>query len=204
MKNCIIVTTYFPPLGGIGVQRVTKLTKYLPENDINPIVITVPSWSLNNMKDPSMSEELNKELEIHTPFFFDKKRILPGDIAKLFNKFPDNFRPWCKRALNIIKKLRKAKKIDCVFITVKSFSLLSLVKPVKEELGIPVVLDFRDPFSFNFYNTQKPAKLKEKIIKLEREAFKFADVVTTVTPYISEKYKKRGSGVMLNGASVKL
>ncbi len=195
MNNCLIITTKFPPSGGIGVQRVTKFCKYLPEYGYDPIVVTIPVWSDRSKKDPSMLKELSPELEIHRPFYYDYRKIVPGDIAKLFKGierkflFPDSFRIWCPFALRTIKKIASEKKIDAVFVTCKSFSLMHLIKPLKELLGVPVILDLRDPFSFNYYNIDKPEKYKKRIEVLEKEAFAHASAVTTVTPFITEKYR---------------
>lgn len=195
MKNCLIITTKFPPSGGIGVQRVTKFCKYLPEYGYDPIVVTIPVWSDRSKKDPSMLKELSPELEIHRPFYYDYRKIVPGDIAKLFKGierrylFPDSFRIWCPFALRTVKKIAAEKKIDAVFVTCKSFSLMRLIKPLKELLGVPVILDLRDPFSFNYYNIDKPEKYMKRIEELEKEAFAHASAVTTVTPFITEKYR---------------
>lgn len=195
MKNCLIITTKFPPSGGIGVQRVTKFAKYLPEFGYKPIVVTIPVWSDRSKKDPSMLKEVDPILEVHRPFYFDYRKIVPGDVAKLFKGlerkylFPDSFRIWCPFALRTIKKIASEKKIDAVFVTCKSFSLMRLIKPLKELLGVPVILDLRDPFSFNYYNIDKPEKYKKRILELEKEAFAHASAITTVTPFITEKYR---------------
>lgn len=195
MKNCLIITTKFPPSGGIGVQRVTKFAKYMPEYGYNPIVVTIPEWSDRSKKDPSMLKELSPELEVHRPFYFDYRKIVPGDIAKLFKGierkylFPDSFRIWCPSAMRTVKKIASQKKIDAVFVTCKSFSLMRLIKPLRELLGVPVILDLRDPFSFNYYNIDKPEKYKKRVLELEIEAFAHASAVTTVTPFIADKYR---------------
>ena len=41
MKNVLIISYYWPPSGGGGVQRVLKFCKYLPDYGWNPIVLTV-------------------------------------------------------------------------------------------------------------------------------------------------------------------
>ena len=41
MKNVLIISYYWPPSGGPGVQRVLKFCKYLPNFGWNPIVLTV-------------------------------------------------------------------------------------------------------------------------------------------------------------------
>ncbi|MFR4039130.1 MAG: hypothetical protein ACLTZT_16245 [Butyricimonas faecalis] len=41
MKKILIITYYWPPAGGPGVQRWLKFSKYLPEFGYDPIIITV-------------------------------------------------------------------------------------------------------------------------------------------------------------------
>ena len=38
MKKVLIITYYFPPAGGPGVQRWLKFVKYLPDFNIQPVV----------------------------------------------------------------------------------------------------------------------------------------------------------------------
>ncbi|MFR7808791.1 MAG: hypothetical protein ACLU4N_05665 [Butyricimonas faecihominis] len=40
MKKILIITYYWPPSGGPGVQRWLKFSKYLPEFGYDPIIIT--------------------------------------------------------------------------------------------------------------------------------------------------------------------
>lgn len=57
MKKLLIVTYYFPPSGGPGVQRVLKFAKYLPEFGWEPIVLTVKDADY-----PARDESLLKEI----------------------------------------------------------------------------------------------------------------------------------------------
>ena len=41
LKNVLIISYYWPPSGGPGVQRVLKFCKYLSGFGWNPIVLTV-------------------------------------------------------------------------------------------------------------------------------------------------------------------
>jgi hypothetical protein len=41
VKKVLIITYYWPPSGGSGVQRWLYFAKYLEENGIIPIVVTV-------------------------------------------------------------------------------------------------------------------------------------------------------------------
>jgi len=40
MKKVLIITYYWPPSGGSGVQRWLKFAKYLPENKWKPYIYT--------------------------------------------------------------------------------------------------------------------------------------------------------------------
>ena len=42
MKTAVLLTYYFPPLGGAGVQRSSKFARYLPEFGYRPLVVTGP------------------------------------------------------------------------------------------------------------------------------------------------------------------
>ena len=53
----LIITYYWPPAGGRGVQRVLKFVKYLPEFGIQPVVLTVEDGDY-----PAMDESLAKEV----------------------------------------------------------------------------------------------------------------------------------------------
>lgn len=39
MKKVLILAYYYPPIGGAGVQRVSKFIKYLPEYGFSPVVV---------------------------------------------------------------------------------------------------------------------------------------------------------------------
>ncbi len=57
MKRVLIITYYWPPSGGSGVQRWLKMSKYLPENGWEPIIYTPLNPELN-----SLDESLEKEV----------------------------------------------------------------------------------------------------------------------------------------------
>ena len=57
MKNVLIITYYWPPAGGPGVQRVLKFCKYLREFNWNPYVLTV-----ENGEFPAYDDGLTAEI----------------------------------------------------------------------------------------------------------------------------------------------
>ena len=63
MKKVIVITYYWPPSGGSGVQRWLKFTKYLPDFGWEPIVITPENPSFIN-QDESLLREVGQEVEV--------------------------------------------------------------------------------------------------------------------------------------------
>ncbi|MDH5381945.1 MAG: glycosyl transferase, partial [Cyclobacteriaceae bacterium] len=63
MKKVLIITYYWPPSGGSGVQRWLKFSKYLPEYGYEPIVLTPENPSFIN-KDPGLLDEVPKDIEV--------------------------------------------------------------------------------------------------------------------------------------------
>ena len=63
MKKVLIITYYWPPAGGPGVQRWLKFVKYLPEFGIEPIVY-IPENPNYPIEDTSLESEISNALTI--------------------------------------------------------------------------------------------------------------------------------------------
>jgi glycosyltransferase involved in cell wall biosynthesis len=61
--RALLVSYSFPPVGGAGVQRVLKLTKYLPHHGVVPRVLTVSNPSVPVL-DPSLEKDFPPGLEV--------------------------------------------------------------------------------------------------------------------------------------------
>ena len=59
----LIITYYWPPAGGPGVQRWLKFVKYLPEFGIEPIVY-IPSNPSYPIIDETLLQEVSKDITI--------------------------------------------------------------------------------------------------------------------------------------------
>ena len=57
LKKVLVVTYYWPPSGGPGVQRVLKYCKYLPKYGWEPIILTVLNGDF-----PVLDKSLSKEV----------------------------------------------------------------------------------------------------------------------------------------------
>ena len=63
MKRLLLVTYYFPPSGGAGVQRTLKFTKYLREFGVEPVVLTVEEGAYPSL-DPTLARDVPEGVEV--------------------------------------------------------------------------------------------------------------------------------------------
>ena len=70
-KKVLIITYYWPPSGGAGVQRWLKFAKYLPEFGIEPIILTVdPEYASYPQIDKTLLKDIPASVKVyHTKSF---------------------------------------------------------------------------------------------------------------------------------------
>ena len=176
-KRVLIISYYWPPAGGPGVQRWLKFVKYLPEFNVEPILF-VPENANYPMHDNSLSSEVSKDLKVirypifeFSSFFLKNKKlnsIRSGNVAKpnqqstlqkLFffirgNLFiPDMKIFWKSKSVNFLQNYLSNNKIDVVITTGPPHSLHLIGLELKRRLGIKWISDFRDPWvNLNYLN----------------------------------------------------
>jgi glycosyltransferase involved in cell wall biosynthesis len=210
----LILTYYFPPAGGSGVQRWLKFVKYLPEFDIEPIVYTVenPNYPII---DKSLEKEIPKGIEIlRQPILepnsilskFGKKNIQsagflnknPSKIGKSLqyiraNYFiPDARKFWIEPSVKFLTKYLENNPIDTIITTGPPHSVHLIGLALKEKTTIKWIADFRDPWTDIDYFHQLPLTKKsiKKHHELEEKVLKNADDVIVVGNTMQNNYLK--------------
>ncbi|MBT1705492.1 glycosyltransferase [Chryseosolibacter indicus] len=175
-KKVLIVTYYWPPSAGSGVQRWLKFVKYLPQFGWQPYVFTPKNPSFN-LKDESLLRDVPKEAEvIHFPIwepyeaffklgalFGNKKKEKANSIINinndsLFNKvstwirgnmlIPDPRRFWIKPSVKFLESFLREKKIDIIITTGPPHSMHLIGYELKKRNpALKWIADFRDPWS---------------------------------------------------------
>jgi glycosyltransferase involved in cell wall biosynthesis len=175
-KKVLIVTYYWPPSGGSGVQRWLKFVKYLPQFGWKPYVFTPLNPSFDN-KDESLLRDVPPEAEvIHFPIwepyqlffriarvFGKKDRTKSSEMVKANEKstfgkistwirgniiIPDPKIFWKKPAVKFLKKYIVENSIDIIVTTGPPHSIHLIGFDVKKNLpALRWVADFRDPWS---------------------------------------------------------
>jgi glycosyltransferase involved in cell wall biosynthesis len=152
----LIVSYAFPPVGGVGVQRVTKLAKYLPEFGVAPTILTaenpsVPVTDETLLRDVPASVEVLRTPTLE-PGYRAKAAVWRGvaqagrgsaaraSLARLARGIfvPDPQILWLPTAAPAFRRL--AGRADAVLVSGPPFSpfLLGLLS------NTPFVLDYRD------------------------------------------------------------
>ncbi|QRM90411.1 glycosyltransferase [Lacinutrix sp. WUR7] len=218
-KKVLIISYYWPPAGGPGVQRWLKFVKYLPEFDIEPIVY-IPENPNYPLIDTSLINEVSKELTIikqpiSEPYkfagFLSKKNaksiskgLIPEQkkqtiIEKLMlfvrgNFFiPDARKNWVKPSVNYLSTYISDYKIDTIITTGPPHSLHLIGMQLKERLGVKWLADFRDPWTTIGY--QKELKLtkiaKQKHIALEEKVLQTADQIIVTSNVTKKEFQEK-------------
>ncbi|GGW88237.1 glycosyltransferase family 4 protein [Salegentibacter mishustinae] len=209
MEKILIITYYWPPAGGPGVQRWLKFVKYLRDFGIEP-VIYIPENPNYPMLDNSLENEIPEGITIlKAPIFepyqiaglFSKdqtKTISKGIIADERNQsflqksllfirgnlfIPDARKFWIKPSVKFLKTYLKEEGIIKIITTGPPHSLHLIGLKLKQELDLKWIADFRDPWTQIGYH--KKLKLtessKKKHLSLEREVLNSADQIITTS-----------------------
>lgn len=228
MKQVLIITYYWPPSAGSGVQRWLKFSKFLPEFGWQPVIFTPenPDFALT---DPSLSEEVTPTTEvlkfpIWEPYqllrkikrdkLADPSRILeqkePSRLDKLAvwirgnALIPDPRIFWVKPSVSFLESIWQQNRFEAIITTGPPHSMHLIGRNLKRKTGTPWLADFRDPWSaWEFLDTLKLTSLaRNRHRKLEASVFREADAVMTISPTFASEMKKladRKIHVITNG-----
>jgi len=223
-KKILIITYYWPPAGGPGVQRWLKFAKYLPDFGWKPVIYTPenPNYPLIDetlMKDiPNdiemvrtkiwepyqLAEKLNKSNKKFKAGQFDvgenqswKSRLSIWVRGNFF--IPDARVFWVKPSIQFLEKYLKENKIDVVVTSGPPHSLHLIGLGLKHKLPhIKWIADFRDPWTeISYYKHLKLTKSSDKKHRqLESTVFKNADITLATSYTDAENFRKAGANAV--------
>ncbi|MGB0880965.1 MAG: glycosyltransferase family 4 protein [Polaribacter sp.] len=217
--KALIITYYWPPAGGSGVQRWLKFVKYLQEFDIEPIVYTVqnPKYPIEDFSlldqipknttvlkqpilEPNNFLSFLKKNKKQSAGFLNKKPSFFGKILQYIraNYFiPDARKFWIQPSVKYLKNYLTKNNIDLIITTGPPHSLHLIGLALKEQLAIKWISDFRDPWTDIDYFHQLPLTNTSKKIhqKLEQKVLVNADAVVVVGETMKENYLKFSNNI---------
>ncbi len=209
-KKVLIITYYWPPTGGAGVQRWLKFSKYFRQFNWEPVIYTPsnPDFPINDptlLKDvlPNIEilrTQINEPYDVYRKIMGKKKTetvnqgfLSEGKENKILQKMmiwvrgnffiPDARKFWIKPSINYLSEYLNNNKIDAVISTGPPHSMHLIALGLKQKFNIPWIADFRDPWTqIDFYNQLQLTKLADsKHKKLEKNVLQTANKVVTVS-----------------------
>lgn len=223
-KKILIITYYWPPAGGPGVQRWLKFAKYLPEFGWKPIIYTPenPSYPLLDetlMKDVpenieivrtkiwepyQLAEKLNKSNKKFKAGQFDvgknqswKSKLSIWVRGNFF--IPDARVFWVNPSVKFLEKYLKENNIGTVVTSGPPHSLHLIGLGLKNKMPeLKWIADFRDPWTeISYYKHLKLTKSSDKKHRqLESAVFKNADITLATSYTDAENFRKAGANAV--------
>lgn len=214
MAKVLIITYYWPPSGGSGVQRWVYFARHLRELGFEPIVITVDETKASYKFIDESFGNLVKEVEVHKTDTFEVlklySKIMGGDDRKFIPQgfagekkpgffqrvsrfirgnffIPDARVGWVKYALAKAEEIIKKEGIKTVITTGPPHSTHLVGLHLKKKLDINWFADLRDPWTEIYYNELlfQTNYAKNVNKRLEKKVLETANKVTTVGPTLA-------------------
>ena len=229
MKNLLVITYYWPPSGGAGVQRILKFCKYLPLYGWNPIVLTSGEGDFPSIDTSLINDAKDIHVEKATGFSFLKlfkkitgiKQVPSHQLSSsknetLFIRFsrwfrynlviPDGRISWYYSSYKKAKKIINEQNIDLIFSSSPPHSIHLVSKKLAKSFDIPWISDFRDPWTDRFYYYENPRNFFISYIDLllEKSVLKNSDYIISASPgflkLLTVRYPLEGkSSIIFNG-----
>ena len=219
MKRVLIITYYWPPTGGSGVQRWVKFAKYLPAEGWQPVIYT-PENPEQLAVDTSLESEIPAEAEIikthiTEPYELYKKFLRRSGHSKeavevnpvnAQNKsfaqkaamwvrgnffLPDPRCMWIKPSVKYLKKYLEEHPVDLIVSTGPPQSMHLIGRRLALETGIPWIADFRDPWTkiFYFKHLSMTGLTRRWHEKMEKKVLDDASAVVAVSPLVQKEFR---------------
>ena len=217
MKKVLIITYYWIPSGGAGVQRWVKFVKFLREFGYEPIIYTPENPEFPSI-DHSFDNDIPENIKIlKTPiwepyqiyrFLKGKKKdsISVGFISEKYNKgkidklsiwirgnflIPDPRKFWIKPSVKFLSNYLKKNPVDAIITTGPPHSMHMIGLGLKKIFPtLPWIADFRDPWTnIDFYKELNLGYISDKIHhRMEKKVIRTADSVVVVSNSMKEEY----------------
>lgn len=213
----LIITYYWPPAGGPGVQRWLKFVRYLPGYGIEPVVY-IPENPTYPLQDKELLQEVSPGITI-----IKQKIIEPYAWAAAFSKkdtakissgiipdkkkqsalqrlmlwvrgnlfIPDARVLWVKPSVKYLQKYIAENNIETIITTGPPHSLHLIGLQLKQQLNCKWIADFRDPWTTIGYHKELKlsASAEAKHKQLEKQVLNTADSILVTSPTTKKEFE---------------
>ena len=217
-----IITYYWPPAGGPGVQRWLKLSKYLAREGVEIFVVTIDAEKATYpLRDEGLYADVDNGITVirtgtsekfgaykkvtgkkKVPFSgFSGEEAHVGLVQKIArfvrgNFFvPDARKGWNKHAYRAVTKIIKEQNVQHWITTSPPHSSQLIGLRIKNNFSVNWTADFRDPWTDIYYYRKFYPTLLTRVYEraLERKVFASCDQLISVSPAWSRLYAAKGA-----------
>lgn len=216
MDKLLIITYYWPPSGGAGVQRWLRLANYMAQQGVDVHILTVDAEKASySVLDEGLCEDVSEAIKVYRTDTFEplnyyakivgksnvptsgfsntgkpdfKTRVAASIRSNIF--IPDPRKGWRKYAIRKAIELIHKHEIKHVITTSPPHSVQTIGLKIKRKFGksIKWVADLRDPWTDIYYYKLLNHSIISKRIdaNYERRVVEECDVLIT----LGETFKK--------------
>lgn len=219
MRKVLVISYYWPPSGGAGVQRWLKFVKYLRDFGWEPVVYTP-----DNPEYPAIDNSLAKDIpdnltilktpiwepyrfysrfigakkdeRINAGFLSEKKRPGLAESISIWLRgnffIPDARKFWIKPSIKFLTEYIKKHPVDAIVSTGPPHSMHMIALGLKQKTGLPWLADFRDPWTnIDFYHELKLTQWADRRHHMqEMSVLQGADEVVVISPSMRTEFMK--------------
>ncbi|MDP1622090.1 MAG: glycosyltransferase family 4 protein [Bacteroidales bacterium] len=219
MKKALIISYYWPPSGGAGVQRWLKFVKYLRDFDWEPViycpenpeypetdlslfkdipdnldVLKFPIWEPYNVYKKLLGQK--KEDKINAAFLTERKKNKTLEYLSVWIRgnffIPDARKFWIRPSVRFLKQYLRDHPVDVIVSTGPPHSTHMIARQLASWFKLPWLADFRDPWTnIDFYkDLNLTSRADKRHHELELEVLRNADAVTVISNSMAEDFIK--------------
>ena len=209
MRHLLVISHFFPPMGGGGVQRVAKFVKYLPQHGWRTTVLSGRAedyW----MRDESLANEIPPSTRVVRTAAASGLGILRrvGGVpaarrsaggfgflrrAGAWMLIPDTYVGWRPFALRAARDILRADPPAAILSTGPPETNHLVALALRRETGLPWLADFRDPW-FGLHLFPAPTRWHRRQHQaLERDVLRAADCLVATTTWLRDLLRERAA-----------
>jgi glycosyltransferase involved in cell wall biosynthesis len=205
MKSVLMIAYAYPPILTVGRHRILRFERHLRSYGYEPVIHTVRNPDLARVKTANGKSadqpHVYRSWALNLGWLATIVSWTGDKVARLFGVdlrhdplrrllfFPDvhiGWIPFCVvKSLTLIRRHR----VSVIYVTCSPFSAAITGLILKKLTGLPLVLDFRDPWSFNDHNVDF-AFLRRMIRGVERQLIAACDALIANTMTSARTYRE--------------
>lgn len=220
----LILSYYWPPAGGSGVQRWLFMAGHLADLG-HDVSVFVPGGESYPMEDKTLVDYISPKIKVLKPAFpkgwfqaltnkqiknksgfLSEKSSFKGELMKFVRAnffFPDAKQYLIKPSVKYLSNLLKEESFDYMISSGPPHSMHLVAYVLKQKFDIKWAADFRDPWTDIDYFHHLPflKVIRQKHFNVEKKVLKSADKILVVGNQMKERYQKLNPAtyVLYNG-----